>query len=88
MLFVDDEPDLLAGLRSALRRQRRDYRMHFAVGGEAAIEVLEREPIDLIVSDMRMPGMNGVELLNRVKRDHPAVVRFILSGEAEEHLVV
>lgn len=88
VLFVDDEPDLLAGLRSALRRQRRDFRLHFAVGGEAAIEVLEREPIDLIVSDMRMPGMNGVELLNRVKRDHPAVVRFILSGEAEEHLVV
>lgn len=88
VLFVDDEPDLLAGLRSGLRRLRRTYRFHFANSGEEAIEVLRNEAIDLVVSDMRMPGMNGVQLLRHVKEHHPGAIRYVLSGEAEEHLVI
>ncbi|MEM9033018.1 MAG: HDOD domain-containing protein [Actinomycetota bacterium] len=88
ILFVDDEPDLLAGLRSSLRRLRRTYTFHFANGGDEAIRILRNEPIDLVVSDMRMPGMNGVQLLRHVKEHHPGAIRYVLSGEAEEHLVV
>ncbi|MGB5756400.1 MAG: HDOD domain-containing protein [Acidimicrobiales bacterium] len=88
VLFVDDEEGVLAGLRSSLRRLRRTYRFHFADGAELALAILEREPIDLIVTDMRMPGVNGVELLKKVKAHHPQVIRYVLSGEAEQELVI
>ena len=88
VLFVDDEEVVLAGLRTSLRRLRRRYRFHFAVGAQDAIELLEREPIAVVVTDVRMPGINGVELLRYVKTNHPNVVRYVLSGEAERELVV
>lgn len=88
VLFVDDEEGVLAGLRTSLRRLRRDYTFHFALGGFEALATLASEPIDVVVTDMRMPAMNGVELLRRVKAEHPAVVRYVLSGEADRSLVV
>lgn len=87
ILFVDDEPAVLGGLQNLLHRQRRRWDMVFAQGGEAALAELATRPFDVIVTDMRMPGIDGAELLRRVKADHPEVVRVILSGHAERDAV-
>ena len=83
ILIVDDEPHILAGLRTLLRRYRRKWELVFADGGEAAWKELERQPCDVIVSDLRMPGMDGATLLKRVQAQHPGTVRIILSGSTE-----
>jgi HD-like signal output (HDOD) protein/CheY-like chemotaxis protein len=83
VLFVDDEPRILEGLRRLLRSQRHDWEMAFAPGGEAALAMMEALPFDVIVSDMRMPGMDGASLLCRVREIYPQVVRIVLSGHTE-----
>ncbi len=83
VLFVDDDPNVLAGLRQRLRRQRDKWDMTFVEGGERAVATLAESAVDVIVSDMRMPGMDGVALLKRVQEEHPEVVRIVLSGHAE-----
>jgi HD-like signal output (HDOD) protein/ActR/RegA family two-component response regulator len=83
VLFVDDEPHLLAALRRMLRSERERWDMFFASSGAEALELMAAEPVDAIVSDMRMPGMDGAELLGRVQRDWPSTVRIILSGQAD-----
>ncbi len=83
MLFVDDEPHLLAGLRRMLRPQRDRWDVSFASSGIEALHLLDSEPVDAIVSDMRMPGMDGAQLLAAVQRKHPATARIILSGQAD-----
>lgn len=84
VLFVDDEPQLLEGLRGALRRQRRVWNMAFADGGAAALAILADGPVDILCTDMRMPGMDGAELLARVRQVSPRTGRFVLSGYVEE----
>jgi putative nucleotidyltransferase with HDIG domain len=88
VLFVDDEPHILDGLRNLLRKQRGEWEMLFALGGEAALAELERGSVDVIVSDMRMPGIDGVTLLRRVKELYPATARIVLSGHAEREAVI
>jgi CheY-like chemotaxis protein len=82
-LFVDDEPRILDGLRRSLRGKRNEWEMAFAVDGAQALTMLAEQPFDVIVSDMRMPGMNGAELLTRVSREHPQIARVVLSGHVE-----
>jgi|SRR5579871_320137 len=84
ILFVDDEPNVLDGLRRLLHPMRHEWQVAFATSGAEALEMLAGEPFDVIVSDMRMPGMNGVELLTEVKRRHPHLVRIMLSGHADQ----
>ena len=88
ILFVDDEPHVLEALRNLFHRQRRTWHMVFASGAEQALELLEQCEFDLIVSDMRMPGMDGATLLERVKEAHPAVARIVLSGHADREAVI
>ena len=83
VLFVDDEPQMLSGLQRLLRPQRHEWDMKFAEGGEQALVALEETPYDVIVTDMRMPGMDGVTLLEQVKDQWPQMVRIILSGYTE-----
>lgn len=83
ILFVDDEPGILEGLRRSLRCMRHDWRMEFETSGAAGLEAMKREPFDVVVSDMKMPGMDGAEFLSEVKRVHPASIRIILSGHSE-----
>lgn len=83
VLFVDDEMNILQGLQRMLRSQRHEWEMEFAQGGAAAIEVLAREPYDVVVTDMRMPGMDGAELLRSVKERWPDAVRIVLSGNSQ-----
>lgn len=88
ILFVDDEPSILAGLRDLLRKQRMRWDMVFVLGGVAALEELGRGQFDVVVSDMRMPGIDGATLLAKVKEQHPACARIILSGQADREAVV
>ncbi|GFK93001.1 Hydrogenase transcriptional regulatory protein hupR1 [Fundidesulfovibrio magnetotacticus] len=88
ILFVDDEPNILDSLRLSLRPLRAKWDMTFALGGREALAVLERERHDVVVSDMRMPGLDGAQLLAEVQRRHPDVVRIILSGYSDEQSVL
>jgi len=87
ILFVDDEPNVLDGLRNLLRKQRNEWDMLFAPSGEAALAEMEREPVDVVVSDMRMPRMDGAELLRRVKDTYPQTARIVLSGHADRDAI-
>jgi HD-like signal output (HDOD) protein/CheY-like chemotaxis protein len=88
VLFVDDEPHLLAALRRLLRSESERWELHFVSSGAEALALFDRQPIDAIVSDMRMPGMNGAQLLATVQREHPGTARIILSGQADRASVV
>jgi HD-like signal output (HDOD) protein/ActR/RegA family two-component response regulator len=87
LLFVDDDQHVLDGLRDALRPRRREWRMTFVAGGEEALAVLDREPIDVVVSDLRMPGMDGATLLTKIAQLRPEVVRIVLSGQADPETI-
>lgn len=87
VLFVDDEPNVLQGLRRLLRPLREGWDFHFATSGKEALQLMESVTFDAVVSDMRMPGMDGPEFLTRVMRRHPDVVRFALSGFSDQELV-
>jgi YesN/AraC family two-component response regulator len=86
IIFVDDEPKVLAGIRRFLYSMRREWDMSFACSGLQALEIMSRNQFDVIVTDVRMPGMDGTELLARVRDLHPGVVRIILSGYSDRDL--
>lgn len=88
ILFVDDEPNVLQGFQRMLRPMRNDWEMEFASGGEEALQKMERAPFDVIVSDMRMPGMNGAQLLKEVARRYPDTVRIVLSGHSDREYIL
>jgi EAL domain-containing protein (putative c-di-GMP-specific phosphodiesterase class I)/CheY-like chemotaxis protein len=81
LLVVDDEENVLNALRRLLRSE--GYRVLTAGGGEEALELLGGNDVGVVVSDQRMPGMTGTELLRRVRIMHPATMRIILSGYSE-----
>src|SRR3984957_13142051 len=83
ILFVDDERDLLDSLKARLYKHRHDWNMQFVPSGDEAIGVLEQQAIDLVVSDVRMPGMDGGQLLTVVKQRWPTAMRIIVSGYAD-----
>ncbi|MFC4308938.1 HDOD domain-containing protein [Steroidobacter flavus] len=84
VLFVDDEVALLDGLRGRMRPLRSRWEMVFVESGPRAIAELELSPVDVIVADMRMAGMDGAQLLTQVRQRWPGVVRIVMSGYAEE----
>jgi HD-like signal output (HDOD) protein len=88
ILFVDDEAMVLQGLQRMLRSMRAEWEMEFVESAEAALRLLAQKPFDVIVSDMRMPRMNGAELLAEVMKRHPTTVRLILSGYADKDLIL
>jgi HD-like signal output (HDOD) protein len=83
ILFVDDEPSVLEAMRRTLRPMMSEWSMEFVTSGEAALDSLAKTPADVIVSDMRMPGMDGWQLLAEVKTRYPQIVRLVLSGHAD-----
>ncbi len=88
ILFVDDDADVLEAMRRTLRDRRNEWAMEFASSGAAALEELARTPADVIVSDMRMPGMDGWELLAEVRRLCPQTIRLVLSGHADARSIM
>jgi len=87
ILFVDDDPSVLIGLKNLLRRDRNRWDLLFASDGVEALELVRTERVDVIVSDMRMPHMDGATLLNAVKERSPATARIMLSGFAEPEAI-
>jgi len=81
VLCVDDEPNILSALKRSLRPE--GVRVLTAVGGSEALETLERESVDLLISDMRMPGMDGAQLLEQVSQRWPGSIRILLTGHAD-----
>ncbi len=88
ILFVDDEPRILEGLQRMLRPQRLCWEMTFALSGNEALRALGAGIFDVIVTDMRMPGMDGAQLLDRVREEYPEVIRIVLSGYFDEQAAI
>lgn len=81
LLFVDDEPNILLSLKRLFRAQ--NHRILMAGGGSEALAVLERESVDLVISDMRMPEMDGARFLEQVRARWPQIVRILLTGHSD-----
>ncbi|MCR4438167.1 MAG: response regulator [bacterium] len=88
ILFVDDEPKVLQGLQRLLHPMRAEWEMRFVTSGEEALAVLRAEPFDVVVTDMRMPGIDGAELLERARQMQPQTVRIVLSGYSDRETVL
>lgn len=83
ILFVDDEPHVLDGLRDGLRPNRSRWEMSFALGADQALKEFERDPHDVVVSDMGMPGMDGAQLLEQIRRRRPLTGRIVLGDQMD-----
>ncbi|MBW2410824.1 MAG: HDOD domain-containing protein [Deltaproteobacteria bacterium] len=88
ILFVDDEKLLLKGLQRMLRSMRHEWEMRFVIDGRAALALINEEPFDAVITDMQMPGMNGIQLLEKIMQDHPDTVRIILSGQLDQEMIL
>ena len=88
VLFVDDEPMVLTGLKRSLRSLRAEWEMVFAAGGKEALAAMDRQAFDIIVTDMRMPGMDGAQLLQEVQKRSPQTLRMVLSGQSDRETIL
>lgn len=88
IMFVDDDPNILDGLRRLFRGMRDEWEMSFADGGEQALQLLAAKPFDVIVSDMKMPKISGADLLKEIKRRSPSSIRIILSGHSDPQMTM
>lgn len=83
ILFVDDEPSMLRVLKMGMRAMAGTWDMEYANSGEEALGLIQQRPFDVVVTDMRMTGINGAQLLNHVLRLHPQTIRIVLSGYSD-----
>ena len=88
IIFVDDETRILFGLRRTFRSMRNEWEMLFVKSGQEALDSLSNNNFDIIVSDIDMPGMNGIELLKEVARLYPKMTRIVLSGRNEKECIL
>jgi HD-like signal output (HDOD) protein/CheY-like chemotaxis protein len=88
ILFVDDEPMVLQGIERSLRSMRAEWEIEFATGGPEALERMSRGPFDVVITDMRMPGMDGAQLLELIKAKFPRTVRMVLSGQSDRETIL
>ena len=86
ILFVDDEPNILKSLYRLFIET--DYNLMTADNGEEALKKMEEASFDLVVSDMRMPNMDGFQFLSKVKELYPLTFRIILSGYTDEKMIL
>jgi len=90
ILFVDDEPKILRGMRRQLNSMADKWYMAFAESGIDALDILGQSdtPYDVIVTDIRMPGIDGIELLKQVQKKFPHMVRIVLTGQVDRDSVI
>ena len=86
VLIVDDEPNVAFFLRRALERSNQGYCVSVAHSGEEALEILERSPVDLLVTDLRMPGISGLDLIRRVRAINPATRTILITAYGDEEV--
>ncbi len=87
VIFVDDESYVLDGIRRMLRHYRKQWDMEFFTDAEQALRAIKSGPCDVIVSDIQMPGLNGIALLCTVKKEFPDTVRIALSGQTDPQMI-
>lgn len=80
VLFVDDEDTVLRSIKRGFLDENELFNQRFAASGQEALEILQKEQVHVIVTDMRMPGMDGVELLKIVREKYPLIIIIVLSG--------
>lgn len=85
ILFVDDDSNIIGGIRRMMYSMRDEWDLYFANGGKEAIDLLDHNNIDVIISDIRMPGIDGTQLLTFVRDNYPQIVRITLSGYANDN---
>lgn len=85
LLIIDDEEEILKALR---RQFRRDYDIHLALNADEGLKIMAETPIHVIISDQRMPGMNGDEFFGKVKSQYPDATRLLLTGYADIQAVI
>jgi len=81
VLFVDDEENILSAIRRAMMRE--PYICYYARSGIEALAIMDEKKIDIVVSDMKMPNMSGLELMKKIKESYPDTIKIILSGYAQ-----
>jgi HD-like signal output (HDOD) protein len=86
ILFVDDEVQMLRSLRARLHRLRNEWDLRFTANGRDALRLLAKEPVDVVVTDYRMHGMNGIELLRTIRATHADAIRILFSGNIDNQL--
>lgn len=86
VLLVDDETEFLETLVKRLRK--RNLSVHGAGSGEEALKCLDAEPIDVVVLDVKMPGMDGIDTLREIKKSHPLVEVIMLTGHASMEVAI
>ncbi|MGD1995109.1 MAG: response regulator [Anaerolineae bacterium] len=84
ILIVDDEPVLARGLVEALTRSNGEYQVYVAHSGEEALELLHRSPQDLLVTDLHMPGIDGLELIRWVRAFYPHMTTILITATADD----
>ncbi len=86
VLLVDDEHDILSALKRTLRKQK--FEIYLASNGTEALDILEKKPADIIVSDLNMPGMDGVELLSKIAIKYPETIRIMLTAHTDLDMIL
>lgn len=80
ILLVDDDPDVLSGLRRMLHAAEPDWLISTASSGRKALQLMEHERVDVVVTDLHMPEMDGYELLRNLEKSHPETIRIVHSS--------
>ncbi|MFH0925428.1 MAG: response regulator [bacterium] len=88
LLFVDDEINILNGIRRMLYPMRNEWEMEFVTSGKEALALMKTRPFDVVISDMRMPDIDGAQLLKEIMDIYPQTIRFILSGHCDKEMIL
>ena len=88
ILFVDDEPNVLSALRRMFHDMRTEWEMDFAQDGPTGLAMIAEQPFDVVVADMRMPGMDGAMFLREVQIHNPGAIRIVLSGHSDRDMIM
>ena len=88
LLFVDDQANVLSGIRRMLRSYRKEWDMDFACNGQDALEQMQKKEFDVVITDMRMPGIDGAALLGKVRDQWPSTMRIVLSGQSDRERIL
>lgn len=87
-VFANEQPATIEGIRQILTRRQNEWEVEFVSSGVEALQAMKRCPSDVILTDLDMPSMNGVKLLEQVSKTYPGTVRFLQTGEADRKVVL